>query len=175
MKAFRAVAVLRRPRDQLWRVVRDQLPHLTEQIADIDRIVVVDRTVDADGKVHLTNRWHVRQQLPALVRSVLDNSDLGWTDRNLWDEATWTCDWTIEPFIFKDYIQCSGKTCFEPAMAGQGTRVTFEGVIDLKSGLLSGSMASLERPVLSAVESVVTTVVPRNLQRVFEVAAAYRD
>jgi hypothetical protein len=59
---------------------------------------------------------------------------------------------------------------FAEAMGGQGTRVTFEGEFDLKPGLL-GSLGGVESLVSGFVESVVTTIIPRNLRAVVEAAA----
>jgi hypothetical protein len=58
-------------------------------------------------------------------------------------------------------------------MAGQGARVTFEGGLDLKPGLLGGSLGGLERLVSGFLESIVTTVIPRNFRAVVEAAAAF--
>src|SRR5262245_46632539 len=173
MRTFRAITVLRRPRDKLWCAMRDHLADLTNRISDIERIIEVERIIESDNKVQITNKWYVRQQLPAFVRPLLGQTELGWIDRNTWDQTIWTCCWTIEPFFLTDFGHCAGKTQFETAMAGQGARVTFEGGIDLKPGLLSGSAASLERPIVGFVESIITTVIPRNLRGVLEAAAAY--
>ena len=57
-------------------------------------------------------------------------------------------------------------------MAGRGTRVTFAGELDLKPGLL-GSLAGIEPMVSGFIESIVTTIIPRNLRAVVEAAAAF--
>jgi hypothetical protein len=153
--------------------MRDHLTDLADQISDVDRIIEVGRKSGSDGKLEITNKWYVHQQLPAFVRPLLGQGELGWTDRNTWDRTIWTCCWTIEPFFLTDFVHCAGKTQFETAMAGLGARVTFEGGIDLKPGLLRGSVAPLERPIASFVESIVTTIIPRNVRNVLEAAAAY--
>ncbi|HEX3404378.1 MAG TPA: hypothetical protein VHT74_29050 [Acetobacteraceae bacterium] len=173
MKTFRSLVVLKRPHAELWTVMRDHLVDISPHIADIEDIRQLERTIDADGVIHITNQWHVRHQVPPMIRSILKTSELSWIDRNTWDARTLTCSWTIEPNFLTGYIDCSGQTGFASAMGGQGARVTFEGGLDLKPGLLGGSLGGIEKLVSGFIESIVTTVIPRNLRGVVEAAAAF--
>jgi hypothetical protein len=166
MKTFRSLVVLKRPRAELWTIMRDHLCDFAGHIADIDSIREIERTADADGAVCIVNEWRVRQQVPAVLRPIVKTTELGWIDRNSWDAASWTCSWAIEPNVLTEHIACSGTTNFVEAMAGQGTRVVFEGAFDLKMGLLGGAVSGF-------LESIITTVIPRNLRSVVETAAAF--
>ena len=173
MKSFRSLVVVKRPHAVLWSVMRDHLPDMAAHIADIEDISQLDRGSDADGVVHIVNRWRVRHQVPPMIRAALKTDELSWIDRNTWDARTFTCAWTIEPDFLTEHIACSGCTTFASAMAGQGARVAFEGGFDLKPGLFGGLPGGIERLVAGFVESIVTTVIPRNLRGVVEAAAAY--
>jgi hypothetical protein len=173
LKPFRSLVVLRRPHEELWVIMRDYLVDISPQIADIKEIRPLERHEDADGVVRIVNQWHVRQQAPAAIRSILKSGELGWIDRNIWDAKNFTCSWTIEPTFLTEHIACSGQTSFAPAMAGQGARVTFEGGLDVKPGLLGNSLGGIERLVSGFLESIVTTIIPRNLRGVVEAAAAF--
>jgi hypothetical protein len=173
VKTFRSLVVLKCPHQELWTTMRDHLVDFAASIADIEEIRQLQRTEDADGVVHITNAWRVRQQMPAIVRSVLQAGELRWIDRNSWDFRTATCAWTIEPDFLAEYITCAGVTSFAPAMAGRGTRVTFEGGLELRPGVLGSSLAGAEKLLSGFVESIVTTVIPRNLRGVAEAAAAF--
>jgi hypothetical protein len=173
LKTFRSLVVVKRPHAVLWSVMRDRLPDMAPQIADIEDIRQLERSTDADGVVHIVNRWRVRHQVPPMIRSVLKSDGLSWIDRNTWDARTFTCDWTIEPEFLTEHINCSGRTTFAPAMAGQGARVTFEGGFYLQPGLFGGLPGGIERLAAGFVESIVTTIIPRNLRGVVEAAAAY--
>ncbi len=83
-----------------------------------------------------------------------------------------TCDWSIEPTVLTGHITCEGATRYEPALGGRGTRVAFEGTFDLAPGALGGLAKPLERPLTSFVESVVSTLIPSNLRKIVEGAAA---
>ena len=54
-----------------------------------------------------------------------------------------------------------------------GHRVTFEGEFDLKPGVL-GKLSSLESLLSGFLETIVTTIIPRNLRAVAEAAAAFK-
>jgi hypothetical protein len=59
-------------------------------------------------------------------------------------------------------------------MGTRGARITFAGELDIKPSLLSalGTVA----PMLSGfVESIVTTIIPRNLRAVAEAASEFRQ
>jgi hypothetical protein len=173
LKTFRSLVVLKRPHTELWSIMRDHLTDVAPQIADIDEIRLLERREDQDGVVRMVNQWHARHQVPAAIRSILKAGELGWIDRNTWDTKTLTCSWTVEPNILPGYIACSGQTIFTAAMAGQGARVTFEGGLDVRPGVLGGSLGGIEKLVSGFLESVVTTVIPRNLRAVVEAAAAF--
>ncbi len=172
MKSFRSLVVLKRPQDELWTIMRDHLQEIAPRIADIEEVLELERS-GADGMVHIVNRWQVRQQVPQAIRAMLKLNELRWIDRNTWDEASRVCTWSIEPCFLAEHIACAGQTSFAPAMGGQGTRVTFEGTLELKPGML-GSLGAIERMVTGFVESVATTIIPRNLRAVVEAAAEYR-
>ena len=70
MKTFRSLVVLKRPRHELWTVMRDHLVEFSGQIADIEEIRQIERRIDTDGVVHIVNEWRVRQQVPAMVWSI---------------------------------------------------------------------------------------------------------
>ncbi|HEY2152544.1 MAG TPA: hypothetical protein VGH34_17170 [Vicinamibacterales bacterium] len=173
MKTFRSLVVIKRPREALWTIMRDHLIDISPHLADIQEVRQLDRSVDADGIVHAVNHWRVRHHVPPVIRSILKSEELSWIDRNSWDAGTFTCAWTIEPDFLTEYIACAGHTVFASAMAGQGARVTFEGGLDLKPGLLGGSLGGVEKMVSGFLESIVTTVIPRNLRGVVEAAAAF--
>ncbi len=172
LKSFRSLVVLKRPRHELWALMRDHLAEFARSMAAVEEVREIERTPGRDGMVHIVNEWRMRQQIPAAIRSVLPIGDIGWIDRNTWNDATGTCSWTIEPHFLSEHIACSGDTIFADAMAGRGTRVTFAGALDLKPGLL-GSLGRMEPLVSGFVESIVTTIIPRNLRAVVEAAAAF--
>lgn len=152
--------------------MRDHLTEFAQNIADIESIRQVERTIDTRGTVYIVNEWSVRQALPAALSTMLKVDKFSWIDRNRWDEANQTCSWTIEPAALGEHIACSGQTHFAVAMGGRGTRVTFTGELDIKPGLL-GQLGSVGPMVSGFIESIATTIIPRNLRAVAEAAAEF--
>ncbi|OIQ74482.1 hypothetical protein GALL_438680 [mine drainage metagenome] len=75
-------------------------------------------------------------------------------------------DWSdFLPALLAGHIDCGGSTRYESAMAGRGTRVTFEGYFNLRPGFAGALPAALEPAAAGFVESIVSTVIPRNLAR----------
>lgn len=165
MTPFRSLVVLKRPRHELWTIMRDHLMELVGSLSDIEAVREIERTDAGDGVIHIANEWRARASASAALQSILPAAELSWIDRNCWDGSDWTCTWTIEPGFLGEHVTCSGQTSFVPAMGGQGTRVTFAGELELRLG------TSL---VTGIAESIVTTIIPRNLRAVAEAAAAFQ-
>ena len=153
--------------------MRDHLPELAGSIANIDEVREIERRTDPDGAVCIINEWCVRQQLPAALSAMLKVDKFSWLDRNRWDQSSGTCYWSIEPSTFGEHIACRGETGFASAMGGRGTRLTFAGELDIKPGLL-GTLGSVAPMLSGFVESIVTTIIPRNLRAVAEAATEFK-
>ena len=132
------------------------------------------REIARDGEfdpIVLVNRWTARRQVPAMLQSALGTKTISWLDTALWDDAAWVCEWRIEPALLAGKIECAGRTCYEPAMAGRGTRVTFEGSFELQPGFLTGAGATFEPALIGFLETVVATMIPHNLSRAWRLRA----
>jgi hypothetical protein len=103
---------------------------------------------------------------------MLKIDSVSWIDRNRWDGSTGICHWSIEPGAFGEHIACRGETGFAPAMGARGSRITFAGELDIKPGLL-GALGPVTPMLSGFVESIVTTIIPRNLRAVAEAAAKF--
>jgi hypothetical protein len=174
VRTFRSLVILKRPHEAIWATMRDHLPEIAGRIPEIESVVETARTIGHEDKTSIVNVWRVRYPVPTSVRSLIGIGEFGWIDRNSWDERTRICTWTIEPFSLAEHISCEGRTIFEPAMAGQGTRITLQGTLDVKAGFLGHIAAGAERLLAGFVESAVTTVIPKNLRAVLEAAASFR-
>src|SRR5207302_848630 len=66
------------------------------------------RTEEAPGRQRLVNVWHGEGAIPAVARRFIKPHMLRWTDRAVWDEGGWTCEWNQETAFFTDRVCCSG-------------------------------------------------------------------
>ena len=170
MKRFSSFTMVKQMTQPLLRAVRDRLPEIARHMDDVESIEQLERVEQADGSLTLVNSWHACHKIPAMLQKRLGAATVSWIDRAQWFTSQQRCCWTIEPSLLAGYIVCSGSTRFETAMTGRGTRVTFEGGFDLKPGFLGGASAALEPLISSFVESVVSTIIPRNLARAIAAA-----
>jgi hypothetical protein len=165
VKPFSTMSVLQHPLEAVWYEIRDHLPELVPQLADIRAVVPLERS--ADGAItHIVNRWEADPKIPASLASALKIDVIHWIDRAEWNDLTHECHWRIEPGFFADRIRCSGKTMYESAIGGRGTRITFRGELQVTIGsMMGGALAS-------AVESFVTAVIPKNFQALANAAGS---
>lgn len=165
MKQFKALAVVRHPREVVWSTVRDHMAALVPHLRDVDSVVVSSRADRPDGSVQLVNEWRARAQIPALLSAVIKPEMLAWTDLAQWSPETWQCRWEIRPHFMTENVHCVGTTYYEQAMAGRGTRVVFDGRIDIAPGRMPGVATLIGGPTIRGVEAFVTSLVPKNFQK----------
>ena len=172
MKPFSTFTLLKQPLELVWLAMRDSLPAIAAAMDDIEGVELLERAFEEDGRLRLVNRWLARRQVPAMLQSALGTKTISWLDTAVWDDAARVCEWRIEPALLAGKIECTGRTRYELAMAGRGTRVTFEGSFELQPGFLTGVGATFEPALIGFLETVVATMIPHNLSRA--VAAAGR-
>ncbi len=165
MKPIRALALVRYDRDLVWRTVRDELPALATLLSDVRSVETTSRRNGPGDEVELINLWEADVAVPAILSRMVRPDAVRWTDVAKWSAADHVCRWSIEPHLFAGAIRCQGATRYEAAMGGRGTRLTLTGEIEIARSTLPAALAKLGAPAVTAIESMVTTVVPRNLTK----------
>jgi hypothetical protein len=171
MTPFKTVCVAQVPVDALYVFMRERLPELVPDLEDVRSIRVLERLKHADGTLHLVNEWRAKIRVPAVLAGLLHPDDLGWIDRAEYSAKGRVCRWQIRPLFLDKQIRCEGMTTYEPAIAGRGARVTFEGRFEFDPATLQRHVGILEKPVTQMVELIVTTIIPRNFRKTIEAAA----
>jgi hypothetical protein len=157
--------------DKVYQVVRDQLPDIALGLDDVESVRLLERR-ERVGGVSLVNEWRARLPLPRVLEDLVRKDSIGWIDRADWDDRAHRCTWEIEPLFLPGHIRCAGSSQYEPAMGGRGARVTFEGRIEITLGGPGAIKSPLDQAVSPVVESIVTTVVPRNFRKTLDGACA---
>lgn len=166
MKKFKSVTIVKQPKALVWKAMRDRLPETVPFLDNVAAITQVRREELADGSVQLINLWKADVKIPGAIQSIIDPSNLSWLDRAEWFEASNRCQWRIEPQFFTDHIRCAGNTHFEPALGGRGTRITFEGELEITVSNIAGLPTFMQVAVSNAMESLVTSLVPKNFRKI---------
>jgi hypothetical protein len=171
MKEFRCLVGLRQPADRVALGVRDWMGEVGPSLDNVERVATVARIERPDGGAALINEWRVNPALPAALNGVVTREMLGWLDHAEWAGDLSACAWRIEPFFMSEAIDCRGATRFEPAMGGRGSRVTFEGRLDIDPAALATLPATWRAPASLAVEMLIGTLIPKNFRTAVEAVA----
>ena len=170
MKTFKSVVIIKYPQDIVWPAMRDRLPEMVPFLDDVESITPEHREQHSDA-LQITNIWQADIEIPAKIQEIIDTDALRWTDNASWLEAENQCQWSIEPHFFKDRVQCSGSTLFEPAIGGRGTRITFAGELGINVKDIPGVPAFMEGTATKTMESLIITLIPKNFRKMTDALA----
>jgi hypothetical protein len=172
MASFKSIVVVGQPVEKTWSAIRDHMSEIACSLGDIQSVTVLQRE-DIDAlTVRLVNEWRAGG-LPRFALERCGTDYFGWIDDAFWRKGAWECSWSIEPNILKGNMRCSGRTLYQSAMNGRGTKAIFEGSLELDSPGIAQSLGLPGRAAISLVESVITTMIPRNFRKTVEAAASF--
>ena len=95
-----------------------------------------------------------------------------WTDRAAWHGDLHECRWRIEPDFLSDGIRCAGITRYGTALGGRGTRVTFEGTLDVRAARVPGLPALLGDAASGIIEPFLVGMIPKSLRKLGDAVTA---
>lgn len=158
-------------REVVFRAYRDDLPKVVEFLPNVRSIEVVSREDDgALTKLH--NVWHGGGDIPATLRSIVDEKVLTWDDFALWNEAEHGCEWSIRTHAFSEAVSCKGKT--KMIAVGEGkTRVELAGDFAIDGKKLKGIPTLVAGSVGRAVEGFLAKQITANLGSTTEALSRY--
>ena len=175
MKKFKSVIIVKHPQALVWKAMRDRLPEMVPFLDNVASIVQMHREERTAGYVQLINLWKADVKIPAAIQSIIDAPNLSWLDRAEWSESRSECRWSIEPQFLTDSIRCAGSTHFEPAIGGTGTRITFEGELEISANNIPGLPGFAQTAASHAMESLVTSLVPQNFRKITDAISILLD
>lgn len=156
-------------RTLVFRTLRDKLPELSPYLPDVRSIVQKERHEEGE-KTRFVNIWTAKTELPVVAQRYLKAEAIVWTDRAVWDETTFACDWTIEPHILPGIVECGGRNVY--TVTGNETHLDLSGslVLNLDKLNIPRLLAATVKPVI---EKIVITALKPNLLSIGEGVAAY--
>jgi hypothetical protein len=166
MKKFKNVIIVKHPKTPVWKTMRDRLPEMVPYLDNVASITQVQRQPGKAGSVQLVNLWKADVKIPAAIQSIIDVPNLSWLDRAEWLESRSECRWSIEPQFLPGSIRCAGSTHFEPALGGGGTRITFEGELEVSADRISGLPGFAQTAASHVMEALVISLVPKNFRKI---------
>jgi hypothetical protein len=99
------------PRSLVYLTYRDKLIELVPYLTNVQSVEVKSRRQE-DERIHCVNFWHGGGRIPLVVRSVLGEAMLSWTEYDTWDESNFTLLWRIETHAFTEAVFGAGKNYF---------------------------------------------------------------
>ncbi len=159
------------PRDVVFRAYRDELPNVAAFLPNVRSIEVKERTEEGDV-VKLHNVWHGGGDIPAALRSIVDEKVMKWDDFATWNAAELAGSWSIRTHAFTEAVSCSGTT----KMLGVGDskcRVELIGEFNIDAKKLSGIPSFMAGSIGKAVESFLAKQITANLASTTEGLSKY--
>jgi hypothetical protein len=150
------------PRARVFAAYRDRTEDLLAYLPNIRALRVLSRE-ERPGEVALVNEWQGGGEIPAVARSFLRESMLGWTDHATWKEAEWLCAWRTDVHAFPGALLCAGQNRFVEASAGAGTRIEFRGDFTCDTSKVPGVPRLLAKGINTAVEKFFVARIGENL------------
>jgi hypothetical protein len=171
---FKTTSLIKFGTEKVWATMRDDLPKLAEMMEDIESITETSRTV-SKTTYNIVNIWKSATKLPQPIINLLHSNYFSWTDTAEWNNETHFCKWSIEMHHLQNAVICHGSTIFEPAMGGNGTKVTFCGNLELDSRKLSGITGVLGEAVFIGAQGIIQNMMQKNFRKVIETIGKHLD
>ncbi|AKU92283.1 hypothetical protein [Vulgatibacter incomptus] len=159
-----AEATISQPRDEVFRVYRDELTRLLPYLPNVRGIDVKSRKETGD-RVEIVNVWHGGGEIPAAVRAFLSESMLSWTDYAEWNSSDFSCTWRSESHSFSEAVDSRGRNVFVEAGPGRCT-IRIGGRIDVAAAKIPGVPRLLAGTIGPAIERFLVKQIQDNVQEV---------
>ena len=111
-----------------YETMRDHIDKIVVYVPNIVGMKILERK-DTGNSTYITSHWQGKHVLPDIVGQIIKVPDMAWIDRAQWQNDKRICNWSYEPFVFKDYIRMRGTDTF--TQEGNETIVTIEGDIEV--------------------------------------------
>lgn len=151
------------PRDEVFPTYRDRIVELVPHLPNIRSIEVQARELRG-GDVHVESLWLGGGDIPKVVRGVLKESMLRWTDIATW-HADFTVTWRTDVHAFPGAVSSSGQNRFVALPTG-GTRLELRGDLSIDASKISAVPRFLEKSVAASAEKIIVGSVETNAQAI---------
>ncbi len=144
------------PVDQVYPLVRDDLPKLLPYLPDVEEVTQISTDRESDTRLRVVNKWRAKAKVPGMVAKFLPADIMVWTDRALWKDDEHCVDYQLEGFGY-DVI---GTNYFTPD--GDGTVIKVTATVTIHPEKFKVPRL-LFKKVFPVIEGVVKKAVQPNL------------
>lgn len=139
---------------------RDRLSDLVPYLPNIQAIRVVSRS-DREHETDFVNEWVGGGDIPKVVRGVLKESMLRWTDYATWHAQDYTVRWRTDVHAFPGAVASAGQNQY--VALPNGTRLEIRGELTIDAAKVPGVPRLLARTVAETAEKIIVGSVQTNL------------
>jgi hypothetical protein len=157
------------PRDLVFRTIRDRLPELAPYMPNVKKIEMRERTDDGTVTKFL-NVWTASADIPAAARSYIRPEILMWDDRARWNEADFSCEWSIHTHAWPGVVECSGRNVYVEDGGGTELRIGGTLVLHMDKSPVPRLLGNTVRPI---VERIIVAGMKPNLTSIGEAVTGY--
>lgn len=162
------------PVDEVFHLLRDDMPALVPYLHDVERIVVLERVEQGDT-VRLVNLWQGSlAKVPGPARPFVTAELLSWNDHASWSTAKRQATWRLEPRVGGRIFTCEGTTTVQPDPTDAGrSRLALEVELEVYPERVPGVPSLLARKLRGPIEQTIAGQVRPNLEHLAASIRAY--
>ncbi len=153
-----------------YETVRDDLDKLVVYMPNIVNMIILERKNKGDI-TYITSKWQGKHILPDIIGQVIKVPDMAWLDIAEWYNDTYVCNWTYEPFVFKEYIKVSGKDIY--STDGEYTVITAQGEITVNFLNYPLVPAALISKINDEISKILFSLVEQNTNTLYRSLEKY--
>lgn len=171
---LKAISLISHPRQKVYLVFRDKIQKLIPFMENVEKFLEIEREELPDHKVKIINEWYATAPVPSIARSFISPKMLGWKDYALWHNDQFYCEWRLESFFMKDFINCKGKTTFT-SEGDSATKVEIQGELIINTSIVPGIPIFLRKQIGPMIEKFIVNLISPNLSNTAKAAQEYLD
>jgi hypothetical protein len=155
--------IIQAPLQDVFSLVRDQLPSVVPYLPNIKKIEVIERREDSvKDQVLITNHWFANIDIPPVAKSFIKEELFSWKDEAIWHNKDFFVEYTLISFWAKDLYTAKGKNIFTPLAQGfTELKVTCE--VTIHANKVPGVPAFLVNKILPTLSPMIENVLRPNL------------
>lgn len=151
------------PADEVFHLLRDDMPALVPYLYDVDRIVVVERREEGD-EVFILNHWFgSMDKVPRALRAFIKPEIMSWNDHATWSTSQRKASWRLESRVGDSVFDCTGSTQLTEVDDGN-TRIEMDIDLVIHPERVPGVPRLLAKRVRGQIEQLIAKQITPNLR-----------
>ncbi|MFO0553901.1 MAG: hypothetical protein U0271_36295 [Polyangiaceae bacterium] len=148
------------PLELVYATQRDRLIELVPHLPNIKSITVTKR-VERGEDVDFVNEWVGGADIPSVIRSVIKESMLRWTDYATWEKKSYAVIWRTDVHAFPGAVRSEGRNTF--SADGDGTKFSLRGELVVDASKVRGVPRFLEKTASETAEKTIVGSIKDNV------------